>query len=88
VPDWKKTILRAMAHYGMYFGDTGGGTWGLQMESGSTYTSFGQEDQMMSFAKEARVPSYNGKYVFNVRDGVDWAKYLRVVDPCEARASC
>jgi hypothetical protein len=88
VPAWKKTILRAMAHYGMYVGDTGGGGWGIQMESGSTYTSFGYEDAMVAFARQAGVPTYNGKHVFNLRDGVDWAKYLRVVDPCEAQASC
>ena len=88
VPAWKKTLLRAMARYGMYFGDTGGGAWGVQAESGQTYTSFGKEDAMVTFAKAAGAPMYNGKYIFNVRDGVDWARYLRVVDPCVARGTC
>ena len=37
--------------YGMYFGDTGGGTWSVAIESGSTYTSFGYEDRMVAFGR-------------------------------------
>ncbi len=88
VPRWKKTILHAIAEYGMYMGDTGGGAYGLHMESGSTYTSFGQEDEMVKFARDNSVPTYNGLHVFNLRDGVDWARYLRVVDPCVAAGTC
>ena len=33
VPDWKKTILKALARYGAYFGDTGGPGFGFQFES-------------------------------------------------------
>jgi hypothetical protein len=88
VPPWKKTILLAMAHYGMYFGDTGGGSWSVEAESGMTYTSFGLEDRLVTFAKANDVPSYNGSYVFGMADGVDWARYLRVVDPCVARGTC
>jgi len=88
VPAWKKTILKAMATYGMYFGDTGGGAWGIQAESGSTYTSFGKEDAMVTFARNNGVPTYNGNYVFNIRDGVDWAKYLRLIPPCTTQGTC
>ncbi|HEX8082744.1 MAG TPA: peptidoglycan-binding domain-containing protein [Solirubrobacteraceae bacterium] len=87
VPPWKKTILRAMAEYGMYFGDTGG-DWGISFESGATYTSFGLEDEMVRFARENDVPSHDGRYVFNLREGIDWQRYLRVVDPCSARGTC
>jgi hypothetical protein len=89
VPAWKKTILRAMAHYGMYFGDTGGSGFGLQFESGSSYTSFGVEDAMVSYARQAGVPrNGEGKYTFDVAAGVDWQHYLRVIDPCEAQGAC
>jgi hypothetical protein len=88
VPTWKKTILHAMATYGMYFGDTGGGSWGLQFESGSTYSSFGKEDPVVTFARANGVPSSGGVYAFNLRDGVDWARYLRVVDPCTTQGTC
>jgi hypothetical protein len=89
VPEWKKTILTAMATYGMYVGDTGG-SWALEQEGGLTYTSFGHEDRWVSLAKRLRVPfnADDGLWFFNLQDGVDWARYLRVLDPCEARGSC
>ena len=89
VPLWKKAILRAMARYGMYLGDTGGGpSWGIQAESGSTYTSFGAEDQLVTYARASGVASNGGTYVFNIRDDVDWARYLRVIAPCTTQRSC
>jgi hypothetical protein len=88
VPAWKKTILRAMARYGMYFGDTGSGGWGLQMESGASYTSFGFEDALVTFARSAGVPGRDGQHVFDVGAGIDWRSRLRVIDPCEARGDC
>jgi hypothetical protein len=51
-------------------------------------TSFGVEDRLVSFAKANNLPSYNGSYVFGLADGVDWARYLRVVDPCTAQGTC
>jgi hypothetical protein len=88
VPAWKKTILHAMARYGMYFGDTGGGSWGLQFESGSTYTSFGAVDPVVAFARAHGVPTYDGRYVFSLKGGVDWRRRLRVIDPCTTRGRC
>ncbi|MDQ3890559.1 MAG: LamG domain-containing protein [Actinomycetota bacterium] len=88
VPQWKKTILRAMATYGMYVGDTGGGSWGIQMESGSTFTSFGVQDPLVAFAQANGWTPYNGRWVGNLSDGVDWSRYLRVVDPCVTAWTC
>jgi len=81
VPQWKKTILTALAHYGGYFGDTGGSGFGLMFESGATYTSFGVTDPLVTFAAQNGLPARNGQYVFDVASGVDWARYLRVVVP-------
>jgi hypothetical protein len=81
VPQWKKTILTAMAHYGMYVGDITESPWALQFESGSTYTSFGYRDRMVAFAKRAGVPLRDGAYVFDIDSGVNWARYLRVLEP-------
>ena len=53
VPSWQKTILRAMARYGLYVGDTGGSGWGIQFESGSSFTSFGQADPWVGLGGEA-----------------------------------
>ena len=81
VPAWKKTILRAMAHYGMFVGDITGSPWAIQFESGSTYTSFGYRDKMVEFARRAHVPFEGGDYVFDVNAGVEWGRYLRVLAP-------
>jgi hypothetical protein len=86
-PDWKKAILRAMARYGMYVGDTGG-TWALKDEGGITYTSFGYEDRWAEFAKKEGLPRNGPYWVFNIRDGVDWESRLRAIDPCEAEGTC
>jgi hypothetical protein len=89
LPKWKTAILTAMAHYGMYFGDTGGGGIGLQTESSATYTSFGVADPLLDWAKTApgAVVS-NGNWVLDIAGGVDWTRYLRVVDPCVAQGTC
>ena len=88
VPRWKKTVLHAMADYGMIMGDTGSGSWAIQAESGSTYTSFGYEDELVKFARANGWSAYNGRYSGNLRDGVDWARYLRVLDPCVSQGTC
>jgi hypothetical protein len=89
VPEYRKIVLRAMARYGMYVGDTGG-TWGVKEESGATYSSLGYKDKWIEYAKQVGVPYYapDDDWVFNLRDGVDWRRHLRVVDPCEANGSC
>jgi len=88
VPSWKKTILRAMAHYGLYMGDTGSGSWAIQAESGSSYTSFGYEDPLVTFARSQNVPTWNGRHVMNMNDGVDWQRHLRLIDPCVTQQTC
>lgn len=90
VPPWKKAILTAMAHYGMYMGDTGGPGFGLQVESPATYTSFGVADPIMAWAQNGApgVTMWNGNWVLDIASGVDWTRYLRVVDPCVAQGTC
>jgi hypothetical protein len=94
VPAWKKTILRAMARYGLYLGDTGGGF--LSFESGSTYTSFGHQDEMEVFAHDhmgeggiesSAGPGGRTEYTLDLESGVPWDR-LRVIDPCVTRRSC
>ena len=89
LPGWKKTILKAIASHGMIVGDgIGSGSWGLQFESGSTYTSFGQPDRVAEFARRAGVGTWNGMWVFNVNTGVNWTSRLRLVHPCVSSNSC
>jgi hypothetical protein len=50
---WKKTLLRAMAEYGMYFGDTGtDGYFAIEREAGNQYQSLGAADPWWSFAEQ------------------------------------
>lgn len=94
VPDWKKTMLRALARYGGYVGDTGTGSWGFMAESGATYTSFGREDRLVQFAREHDVRTGDDdrdgdeEHIFDIAGQVDWRERLRVVHPCEARGTC
>ena len=88
IPEWKKTILQALREYGAYVGDTGGGGFNFQFESGSTYTSFGQTDKLVDWAKsQPGVAVYKGKYVFDLATGVDWSR-MRVIDPCVSQGTC
>ena len=61
VPRWKRTILTAMARYGMFVGDTGGSPADLEFESGSTYTSFRREDPIVDIARQRRDPPRAGR---------------------------
>jgi hypothetical protein len=81
VPSWKKTILTALARYGGYVGDTGGPGFCLMFESSSTYTALGLPDPLVTFAQESKLPMWEGKYVFNIANGVEWERYLRVLTP-------
>jgi hypothetical protein len=83
-PTWQKTILHAMAKYGMYVGDTGGNAWGVSIESGSSFTSFGYEDPWVRLGKQFGVPTWDGepdgkrRYIFDLRTAVDWGSTLRL----------
>lgn len=91
VPAWKKTILRALARYGAFVGDTGGNeAFGFAFESGSSYTSFGLTDPLAEFAARQRsgVTHRRGRYYFDLGSGVDWRHRLRALDPCVLSAAC
>ena len=82
MPQWKKGILRALAHYGGYVGDTGGPGFGVQIESSTTYTAFGRTDPLVALAQRTpNVQTYLDRYLFDLADGVDWTRYLRVLTP-------
>jgi hypothetical protein len=81
LPAWKKAILRALANYGGYVGDTGGPGFGVQFESGSSYTSLGLPDPWVTFAQRNHLPTSGGRYALNLSEGVEWQRYLRVLAP-------
>jgi hypothetical protein len=92
IAEWKRVVLRAIADYGMYVGDTGGPGFEIQPESGSSFTSFGGEDPWKVLGQQLGVPSYTSdgktKYSFNIKGAVNWAGRLKVVDPCVSQRTC
>jgi hypothetical protein len=80
-PAWKKAILRALATYGGYVGDTGGPGFGVMLESSTMYTSFGLADPLAQLGTQVGAYLWNAMYTFNLSSGVDWARYLRIVAP-------
>ena len=92
VPAWEKTVLTAMAHYGMFVGDTTGASWGIQVESDTMYTSLGERPRFLDFARRGGfMPVAEGPgrvvYVGSLAN-IDWLHKLRVVAPCVSLPSC
>jgi hypothetical protein len=92
---WQKTLLHAMAEYGMFVGDTGGPPgWALQQQSDTSYTSLGARPRMAEFARRAgwrRVEDEDigrTRYLGDFGDLVDWRSRLRVVAPCVTAGDC
>jgi hypothetical protein len=81
VPQWKKTILTALAEYGGYVGDTGGPGFAFEVESSTTYTALGLPDPLVEFAEQSGLSQFDGRYSFNMAGGVEWEKFLRVLVP-------
>ena len=94
IPRWERTILQAMRRYGMFVGDTGGGgEWGIQFESPSSFTSFGRSDPWLSLGRRVGLaPDHQSdgttRYVWDMRGAVDWATELRVAAPCVSHRGC
>ena len=104
VPEWKKVLLRAMATYGMFFGDTGSSfSFSFQTEAGAQYTVSGRPDQWLAVARkygwaydDGSDPSYPfANYTGSMRnddDGIEWTQRvwsrLRVVAPCVSDGTC
>ena len=94
LPRWKKAIFLAMARYGMFFGDSGGPAWGIQVESDATYTSFGRPGRFLEFARRNGFtpfedPNLGGRtvYVGSFRHDVDWGRRLQLIHPCVSEGS-
>lgn len=97
IPEWQKTVLRAMATYGMYFGDTGSQFFfTIETEAGNQYTSLGSTDRWTSFASAAgwvhklAASDYpQDHWLGSMRNLAPLINdRLRILDPCVARASC
>jgi hypothetical protein len=79
---WKTAILRALADYGGYVGDTGASGLGFITVSGESYVRYGAVDPLVAVARAAGVARQSdGSYRLDVGSGVDWTRHLRVLAP-------
>jgi hypothetical protein len=76
-----RVILTALATYGAYVGDTGSGSFGVQIESAVDALSRGQTDPFMTLARADGLKAWGGRATIDLAAGVDWARALRVVAP-------
>lgn len=85
----RTTLMKALAEYGAYIVDTGG-TWGFVTESGLASTSFGAPDPWLEVSRlgGGRYWAPDRRYAVDIRSGIDWARHLRVLDPCAAKGTC
>ena len=88
-PAWEKTIMTAMARYGMYVNDTDGiGNIELEAESDISYTSLGGQPLLSNFIKAKGGWFYSPLNRW-IMEGPDIpVNKLRVVDPCWAQGLC
>ena len=88
-PTWEKTIMTAMAHYGMYVNDTDGiDNVELEAESDISYTSLGGQPLMSNFMKAS-----GGYYYAPLSRWILGGHYipltkLRAISPCFAQGTC
>ena len=88
-PTWEKTIMTAMAHYGMYVNDTDGmNEIELEAVSDISYTSLGGPSLMDNFIK-----GKGGSYYAPLNRWILSGRFipvtkLRVVSPCFAQGAC
>lgn len=85
----RTTLMKALAEYGAYVVDTGG-TWAFVTESGLASTSFGAPDPWLEVSRRAGGEFYapHARYAIDIRSGVDFGRYLRVLDPCAGQGTC
>jgi hypothetical protein len=88
-PSWEKTIMTAMAHYGMYVNDTDGiGNIELEAESDISYTSLGGPSRLDNFIR-----ANGGSYYAPLKRWILSGRFipvnkLRVISPCFAQGTC
>jgi hypothetical protein len=81
-PKWKEGVLLALNHYGAYVGDKGGSGFSFQAEDEHPWTVFGEPEPLRVDGEEQHQPLLEGgSYRYKLSEGVEWAKYLRVLAP-------
>jgi cell division septation protein DedD len=79
-PGWEQTIATAMAHYGLYFGDTGGDGFGVMLESSLSDTAIGEPDPWAGVATMYGIPWYpTWGYVFRWSGCIDYGAAMQAI---------
>jgi hypothetical protein len=89
LPEWQRPYVKAMATYGMYFGDTGvQGYFGIEAETGSQYTSRGGPNPWAAWAQDNEAKKLQGWSWYSPDNdwvgtwsGVDWTKLHVLCQP-------
>ncbi len=88
-PAWQKTIMTAMAHYGMYVNDTDGiNNIELEAVSDVSYTSLGGQPLMDNFIKDKGGSYYAPLKRWILSGDFIPVNRLRVISSCFAQGSC
>jgi hypothetical protein len=91
-PTWEKTIMTAMARYGVYINDTMGPgtpqTISFETESDISYTSLGHKALMAGFVHRAGGSFSAGDNSWMVSAPKLPIGRLRVLAPCVASGAC
>ena len=88
-PAWERTIMTAMAHYGMYVNDTDGiGDIELEAESDISYTSLGGKALLKNFISQRRGSYYAPLKRWILIGRPIPVRRLRVISPCFAQGTC
>jgi hypothetical protein len=81
-PRWEKTVAKAMAHYGLYFGDTGGDGFTPLIESPLSYTAVGQANPWDQVAAQYGIrqdPTYG--YMFRWSGCINYGAAMQAIAP-------
>ncbi len=91
-PAWEKTLMTAMAHYGIYVNDTSGNgdpdTIELESQSDISYTSMGRRPAMADYLKSLGAGYYAPLNRWILSGPPLPVTRLRVIDPCFLQGTC
>lgn len=76
---WKAAIATAAATRGIYVCDSGGDGMGIKVESSASYTAFGLPDPLVAYGQANGAVPWEGKEVFHLNEGIDWAGRLHAI---------
>jgi hypothetical protein len=101
VTAWQRTLLRTLAHYGMFVADQGSnGAFEFEVESPATWADgtnpwIAYAERLRAAGGKTAIRTYRAegstRYLWDFGDGLTqrwWASHLHAVDPCVLRGTC